>query len=111
MAKTLSGKIMVLLSRYEGFPMTILEALTYGNPCLVTEGTNMLNEIVENRLGWGTTTEPDQIAKDLQLAQQDFEQNRSSYQERCSTHVYSEYNWDKIARLSATIFKEMNTNA
>ena len=32
-------RIMVLTSRYEGFPMTVLEALSHGNPCIVTPGT------------------------------------------------------------------------
>jgi len=33
--------IFILTSRYEGMPMGILEALSYGIPCLVTPGTNM----------------------------------------------------------------------
>ncbi|MEN1932826.1 glycosyltransferase [Escherichia coli] len=36
-----SNNIFIMTSRYEGLPVSVLEALAYGNICLLTEGTNM----------------------------------------------------------------------
>ena len=33
--------IYILTSRYEGMPLTVLEALSCGCPCLITSQTNM----------------------------------------------------------------------
>ncbi|OCH11940.1 hypothetical protein A6E05_10225 [Aliivibrio sp. 1S165] len=37
--------IFVLTSRYEGMPIAVLEALSYGKQCFLSEETNLLNEL------------------------------------------------------------------
>lgn len=48
----LDSDFFVLTSRFEGHPTGLLEALSYGLPCLITRGTNMLDEVVEFDAGW-----------------------------------------------------------
>lgn len=51
-----SKNIFVLTSRYEGFPMAVLEALGAGLPCVVTKGVNMSNILESNNVGWECET-------------------------------------------------------
>ena len=48
----LGSDLFVLTSRFEGHPMGLIEALSYGLPALVTIGSNMMCKIIENNAGW-----------------------------------------------------------
>lgn len=89
--------IMLLTSRYEGFPMTVLEAWKYGNPCLVTPGTNVMNEVVEQKLGWGTELDSESIANAILQAKNDYSNSQDIYIKRCKSYVKNTYSWEEIA--------------
>lgn len=91
---------MILTSRYEGFPMTVLEAWSYGNPCLVTPGTNVSNEVEKYNLGWTVELEANKIAKAILVAQKDYIIHRQDYIKRCKKHVKDNYLWENIAKKS-----------
>lgn len=57
--------IFILTSRFEGFPMAVLEALSYGIPCILTEGTNMKSMIEKYDSGWISKTEVKDIANTI----------------------------------------------
>lgn len=92
--------ILLLTSRYEGSPMTVLDALTYGNPCLVTPGTNVADEMVANRIGWRTELDATCIAKTLLFARRDYVKNGEEYYSNCKQYVLENYSWDKLAAAS-----------
>lgn len=92
--------VMVLISRYEGFPMTVLEAWKYGNPCLVTAGTNVMEEVMNHDLGWGTALDAGSIAEAILLTKKDYSGRQEMYIRNCKEYVKNEYSWDKIARIS-----------
>lgn len=48
----LKTDVFVLTSRFEGMPMGVLEALSYGIPCMVSEGTNLKDYIESYNAGW-----------------------------------------------------------
>lgn len=50
----LDADVFIQTSRFEGMPMGILEAMSYGLPCLVTEGTTIAGYIDEYDAGWRT---------------------------------------------------------
>lgn len=89
--------IMLLTSRYEGFPMTALEAWGYGNPCIVTPGTNVADEVVSNRIGWKTNLNAADIAETIRVNALDYSNNRQEYVIRCKEYVSEKYSWDTIA--------------
>lgn len=91
---------MILTSRYEGFPMTILEAWAYGNPCIVTPGTNVFDEVIENNLGWGSKLNAESIASRMITAAKDYEKNRIDYIKSCKKYVIENYTWNRIAEKS-----------
>lgn len=48
----LNADLFVLTSRFEGHPMGLIEALSYGIPAMVTAGSNMMEKIEEHNAGW-----------------------------------------------------------
>ena len=52
----LESDIFIQTSRFEGMPMGILEALGYGLPCLVTDGTTLGDYVQEYDAGWKADT-------------------------------------------------------
>ena len=61
----LNTDIFVLTSRFEGHPMGLIEALSYGIPALVTTGSNMRTEIDEYNAGWSSDCSPEDINKSI----------------------------------------------
>lgn len=92
--------VMLLTSRYEGFPMTVLEAWKYGNPCLVTAGTNVMDEVVDQDLGWGTDLDSHSIADAILRAQKEYSGRKEEYIRNCKNYVKNTYSWDRIAQVS-----------
>lgn len=98
--------IMLLTSRFEGFPMTILEALSYGNPSVVTRGTNMAEEIDRNHIGWMVNDKPSDIANGILKAIDSYQKAPVEYIKRCKHYVMNNYTWDVIAKLSYELLKK-----
>ena len=98
--------IMLLTSRYEGFPMTSLEAWKYGNPCIVTKGTNIQDEVVENHLGWATSLNATEIANVIVKAANEYKEQSEKYINGCKQYVVSNYKWAYIAEQSYQILKQ-----
>ena len=105
-----SANILLLTSRYEGSPMTILDGLTYGNPCIVTEGTNVSDEIVKYNLGWKADLTPESIANSILLAKKEYSTSPDCYIQRCKKYVLENYTWGKMARLSISQYRLILTN-
>lgn len=48
----LDSDVFIMTSRFEGHPMGLIEAMSYGLPVAVTTGTNMALEVEQNKAGW-----------------------------------------------------------
>lgn len=101
------ANVLLLTSRYEGSPMTILDALSYGNPCLVTPGTNVAEDIVSNNIGWKTELNAEAIAECILKAREVYRQNYTKYYDRCRKYVLDNFLWDKIAQQSVKVYKDI----
>ena len=60
-----SFDIFVHTSRFEGIPNSVLEAMAFGKPCIVTKGTNLSSLINDNKCGWACETSLESIYKAL----------------------------------------------
>lgn len=94
------ANICLLTSRYEGSPMTILDALSYGNPCIVTPGTNVSEELVNNSIGWETSLNSQSIAETILKAYKEYENDAPGFIKRCKEYVLENYDWKQIAEKS-----------
>ncbi len=101
----LETDVFLQTSRNEGMPMGILEALSHGVPCLVTEGTTLTEFIRVNKCGWGTETSVEGIAKALISAveQRDkFEEFSLSAIQAVKEH----FAWENVCRSTVEKYKE-----
>lgn len=94
--KLLNADIFVQTSRFEGMPLGILEALSFGVPCLVTEGTTLKNTIEQGGAGWGATTDIGGVcgAFDKIIAEKEQLKDKSGNAVKI---VKDNFCWDKIA--------------
>jgi len=95
--KLLDADIFVQTSRHEGMPLGILEALSYGLPCLVTRDTNLGEKIEDNGCGWMAETDADSIARCIEKAVSEHAalSGRSSNARR---FVSDNYSWEVIMK-------------
>ncbi len=101
----MSSDIFIQTSRFEGMPLGVLEALSYGLPCLVTEGTNVGHFIKENKCGWASKDNASSIQECLLQVIND-----KVYFETFSTNAIrfarSEFSWPLIAERTIEKYKE-----
>ena len=101
----LESDIFIQTSRFEGMPMGILEALSYGLPCLVTEGTTLGEYIKEYEAGWVAETNAQSVYERII----DVIEERKSFQEKsynARALIAQEFSWEKIAGETVEKYKE-----
>ena len=98
--------MFLMTSRFEGLPMSLLEALSYSLPCLVTTGTNMAEEILEAGAGKISVVDEKSIAEALLKMVAEFP---STYELMGKgAHLLAQkYSWAEIAKLSHEIYQEL----
>ena len=100
----LDADVFIQTSRTEGMPMGILEALSYGLPCLVTEGTTFAQTIADKAAGWNGGTSAEEIARALRSAVN----SRTRFGELSANAVRmaNAYSWDSAAATAVRYYQE-----
>ena len=102
----LSTDIFIQTSRFEGMPLGILEALSYGIPCLVTKGTT-LGELIEMyNCGWVAETNSEDISNMIKCAISESE-NYSKLGRRGIDLVQDMFSWEHIAQAHVAKYFEI----
>lgn len=103
--KLLVSDIFIQTSRHEGMPMGILEAMSYGIPCIITEGTSLGKIVAKYDAGWVAETSVDAIAKSLETAVNEIDKyaNKSANARRL---IIDNFSWNSV--LSKTISEYYN---
>ena len=97
----------VMTSRFEGHPMGLIEALSYGLPCVVTTGTNMRAEINKFNAGWTADNTAESIAVALTKM---IEQRDQFAQKSVNAHLLAQqYDWVEIAKQSHKIYQTLGS--
>lgn len=92
----LNTDIFIMTSRLEGLPMGLLEALAYGVPCFVSEGTNMRKAIDSADAGWTCETTEESIRIVLhKILKEKKELPKKSIN---ALELSKNYQWDTIAK-------------
>ena len=101
-----NANIFILTSRSEGMPMGVLEALSYGLPCILTPETNLGKEVENAGAGWIPSLDPQFISRTIKKAVVDYRQNGEYYREN-ALKLAERYNWTDIAKNSIRLYKTM----
>lgn len=102
----LEADVFVQTSRFEGMPMGILEALSYGLPCLITEGATLGEYVKKYDAGWVAETNPESIAKQLKAAMRDCKKwcEKSENARKLTDENFA---WDQIAGRTVEKYKNI----
>lgn len=93
----LSSDVFLFPSRFEGHPMALIEALSYGLPCIATTGSNMREEVEKFDAGWTA----DSNSESLKNAFIDMISEIPFYEKRKGALCLAEnYKWNKIADIT-----------
>ena len=84
--------------------MGVLEAWSYGIPCILTEGTNMIEDSTLNDAYWKTSLDIKSIVIVINKAVEDLKYNRMRHRQAAILQA-SKFEWDKIALNSVEAYK------
>lgn len=101
-----NSDILILPSRSEGMPMCVLEALSYGVPCMVTPETNMADVIESGHCGWVINLDVNNIVDTIKSAYSDIMHNKAKLFDN-SRKVSEAYSWPNLAKLAIETYKEV----
>ena len=95
--------IYVLPSDVEGMPISLLEAMSYGNCCLVSDIPESI-EVVEDK---ATTFRKSDVA-DLKNRLEELINNEhivNEYKEQASSYICQKYNWNDITKKTLDLYR------
>ena len=93
----LDSDVFVMPSRFEGHPMALIEALSYGLPVIATTGSNMRKVVDEYKTGWTADCNAKSIARALMKMINNF-QSIKNYS-KSSIELSKQFSWKLIAKL------------
>lgn len=103
----LDTDIFIQTSRFEGMPMGILEALSYGIPCLATQGTTLCNIIDKYKAGITCDNNAKDISKAL-LKTIDLKEADLKVMSQNSVKLVEEnFSWDTIASETIKLYSSL----
>ena len=100
-----NSDLFILTSRYEGMPMGLLEALSYGIPCIVTPGTNMTEEIKDAEAGYVASFNAESIADTIEFASKDYRVHYGDLRQN-AYKLSKKFDWDTIAGESIKVLND-----
>ena len=104
--KLLDSDIFIQTSRFEGMPMGILEAMSYGLPCFVTRGTTLGELIEEYDAGWVCETNADSVAECIVRCINDKELFRQKGQ-NARKLIKDNFLWEKVSKNTIEQYKNI----
>ena len=104
--RVLDADIFVQTSRHEGMPMGILEALSYGLPCMVTEGTTLAEQVEEHDAGWNAGSTAESVAASIMQALLEVD-TFGSKSKAAVSFVRNNYSWDTISKETVDTYRKL----
>ena len=101
----MTADFFIHTSRFEGMPMSVLEALSYGVPCFVSQGSNMRELIEEGNAGWGTDVTVESVAEKLEevaIMDKCWDEKREN-----ALTIAKRFSWDQIAQYCHNNYEEL----
>lgn len=98
--------ILILPSRSEGFPVSVLEALSYGIPCIVTPQTNVADIIQQYKCGWVTELDAKAMANTIVSACNQYRDAEDALHKH-ARRAASMFTWYNIAKQTESCYKSI----
>jgi len=95
--------IYVLPSDLEGMPISLLEAMSYGNCCVVSDIAEC-TEVVEDKAIVFRKSDVDDLREKLQLLCSDFDQVKK-YKKKATEFICKKYNWNNVVEETVNLYK------
>lgn len=92
----LNSDVFFLTSRFEGHPMGLIEALSYGIPAFISRGSNMLEEIKEYDAGWFCEIDKESMINAFKQLLND--RQKFTYKSKQAIQLASNYDWGILAK-------------
>lgn len=99
----------ILTSRFEGMPMGVLEALSYGVPVIITQGTNMSSVVNEYDCGWVADSTEESVVSLIRRFIED--KDSIPIKGRKGKIAASKFDWDSIAQKTHQVFLTIVKNS
>ncbi len=100
----LDADVFIQTSRSEGMPMGVLEALSYGLPCLLTRGTSIGKEASEAGAAWLAENDVDSIAQQMKTVVLQ-RTNHEQYSENAVSFIREHYALEAVAKLAVDAYQ------
>ena len=90
-------------SDLEGMPLSLLEAMSYGNCCVVSDIAECA-EVVEDKAVVFKKSDIEDLRIKIQNLCNDVMQNKY-YKEQARDYIYKKYNWDVVTKSTLELYK------
>ena len=94
--------VYVLPSDLEGMPLSLLEAMSYGNCCLVSDIAEC-TEVVEDKAVIFRKSDVEDLRKKLQMLCED-KKLIEKYKHEASEFICGKYNWDEVVERTLELY-------
>ena len=96
--------VYTLPSDLEGMPLSLLEAMSYGNCCLVSDIPECA-DVVEDKALLFKKSDEDDLRNKLQVAC-DCPEKVAKYKEQVADYICEKYNWDDVVNKTLDLYKK-----
>lgn len=100
-----NADLFILPSRSEGMPVAVLEALSYGVPCIITPETNMAELIKQHNCGWVVNLSASDICSSIERIVLQFHKERKELFDNAIATARM-FDWKKIAERTINLYSE-----
>ena len=101
----INSSFFVHTSRFEGMPMSVLDALSYGVPCLVTQGSNLREVVEQYNAGWGADNSIDSIENSL--VQVCHDRLKLCEKSKNAKDLAKTFSWSEIGKQSHDVYEKL----
>ena len=102
----LESEVFIQTSRSEGQPLGIMEAMSYGIPCIVTEETTFGKIIDENKCGYSSKCDAEEIAKNIMEIIRN-KKKLNCFSNNAYKYAVNNFRWELIAKESIEKYIEI----
>jgi glycosyltransferase involved in cell wall biosynthesis len=99
-----SCRTFILLSRNEGMPLALLEALALGRPVVVSPGTSLADLVAQHEAGWTVPTDVEVVVQVLSAAAEVPDDQLDLFGRNARTLARERFRWTRIVPRLAEVY-------